>query len=159
MDMKISSIILFLLTLGYANAQETVPSTGGVASGNGGVVTYTIGQINYNTFSGANGAIIQGVQQPYEIIIATAIENTEEVTLELKVFPNPTSDKLYLTIEDLDSENIKYILFGVNGNIYQEKNIENIITEISMDNFRPSVYFLKVIRNNIEIKTFKIIKK
>ena len=157
--MKISSVILFLLTLGYAKAQETVPSTGGVASGNGGVVTYTIGQINYNTFSGATGTIIQGVQQPYEISIATAIENTEEVTLELKVFPNPTSDKLYLTIEDLDSENIKYILFGVNGNIYQEKNIENIITEISMDNFRPSVYFLKVIRNNIEIKTFKIIKK
>jgi hypothetical protein len=162
MNKKIKILItlfFLLLALMPTKAQETVPATGGTASGNGGSVTYTVGQVLYITILGTNGTVIQGVQQPYEISVATAVEETEGITLEFKVFPNPTTGKITLTIEDFDIENLKYILFGINGILLQEKNIENRITEISMENLSPSVYFLKVIKDNMEIKTFKIIKK
>lgn len=153
------SLFFLLLALVPTKAQETVPLTGGTASGNGGSVTYTVGQVIYSTILGTNGTVILGVQQPYEISVATTIEETEGITLEFKVYPNPTTGKITLTVEDFDIENLRYNLFGINGILIQEKNIENSITEISFENSAPSVYFLKVIKDKTEIKTFKIIKK
>jgi len=42
--------------------------------------------------------------------------------------------------------------------LLQDKKVESRETEISMDDLSSSVYFLKVIKDNLEIKTFKIIK-
>ena len=73
--------IMFLCSIFIASlqAQETIPATGGNASGSGGSVSYTIGQITYRTISGTNGAVTQGIQQPYEISVVTAVENTEGI--------------------------------------------------------------------------------
>jgi hypothetical protein len=40
----------------------------------------------------------------------------------------------------------------------ETKKVESIQTEISLKEFEPASYFLKVNDNAIEIKTFKIIK-
>ena len=48
-------------------AQETIPATGGNATGNGGSVSYTVGQITYNALPGTNGIVAQGVQRTYEM--------------------------------------------------------------------------------------------
>ena len=67
--------------------QETIPTTGGSATGIGGSVSYTIGQVAFNTFRGtaATGSVVQGVQQPYEISIVK--KNMNENTLKLSVVP------------------------------------------------------------------------
>lgn len=62
-------ICLFGLT--PINAQETVLSSGGNATG-GGSVSYSVGQIVYNAYPGTNdNSEAQGVQQPYESSIET----------------------------------------------------------------------------------------
>lgn len=63
--------VLFLSGLGLTGlqAQQTVPATGGNATGSGGTVNYTVGQAAYTTQTGSNGTITQGVQQPFEIWI------------------------------------------------------------------------------------------
>ncbi len=81
MNLKIT--ILSILSLyGLCNysllGQETITSAGGNTTGSAGSVSYTVGQIIFSTFSGANGSVIQGVQQPYEISIATAIVKSDE---------------------------------------------------------------------------------
>jgi hypothetical protein len=43
--------------------------------------------------------------------------------------------------------------------LLQDKKVENWETEISLENHSSSVYLLKVIKNNIEVKVFKIVKK
>jgi hypothetical protein len=88
----ILSLLVCFLCLVIIQGQSTIPASGGNASGSGGTVCYSMGQITYQTFEGINGTIAQGVQQPYEISVVTAIENTERITLEYKVFPNPTRD-------------------------------------------------------------------
>ena len=70
-------------------AQNTIPAIGGTATGSGGSVSYTIGQIVFNIFSGSDGTIAQGVQQPYEISIIK--ENSENTSFEITVYPNPTT--------------------------------------------------------------------
>ena len=153
-------IILFLCSLWTFSlqGQETIPTTGGVATGSGGSVTFTVGQVTYHTFTGINGTVAQGVQQPYEISVVTAIENTQDINLECTVYPNPTRSIIKLSIESLDFENMRFQLFDINGILIQGKKVESKETEISMDYLIPSIYFLKVIKDKKEVKTFKIIK-
>ena len=139
-------------------AQETIPATGGNATGSGGSVSYTVGQITYSAISGTNGTVNQGVQQPYEISIVTAIENTEGITLEWLIYPNPTRGLVKLIVTPFDFENLRFRLFDINGILLQDKKVEKRETEISLENLSSSVYFLKVIKNNVEVKVFKIVK-
>ena len=139
-------------------AQETIPATGGNATGSGGSVSYTVGQITYNAISGTNGTVNQGVQQPYEISVVTASNNAREITLECTVYPNPTRGLLKLIVESFENENLRFQFFDINGVLLQDKKVEKRETEISLENLSSSVYFLKVIKNNVEVKVFKIVK-
>jgi hypothetical protein len=140
-------------------AQETIPATGGNVSGSSGTVSFSVGQLFYSTFIGTNGSAAQGVQQPYEISVVTAIRNTEDINLKCLVYPNPTAGLTKLVFEYPDFENLSYRLFDINGVLLQEKKVESRETEISLQNLSSSVYFLKVLRNNLEVKVFKIVKK
>jgi len=137
-------------------SQQTIPAGGGNASGTGGSVSYTVGQIACSSVSDNSGAITQGVQQPYEISVVTAIANTEGI--EAKIFPNPTNGKVKLVFGSFDNGNLRFRLFDSNGVLLQDKKIEDRETEIPMDNLSGAVYFLKVISNNNEVKVFKIVK-
>jgi hypothetical protein len=153
--------IFFLLGCCFAivQGQQTIPSTGGNASGSGGSVSYTVGQILSSTISGTNGTVVQGVQQPFEISVVTAIRNTEEISLKCSVYPNPTGGITKLVFESSDYENLRFRLFDISGMLLQDKKVESIETEISLENYPSSVYFLKVVKSNLEVKVFKIVKR
>jgi hypothetical protein len=157
--LKILSLLLFCsFTFSLLHGQQSISATGGTATGSGGSVTYTIGQITWNMYSGTNGTVLQGVQQPYEISVVTAIENTEDISLECSVYPNPTRGLIKLIIKSFDQKNLKFQLFDLNGVLLQDKKVDSEVTEISLETHPSSVYFLKIINNNQEIKVFKIIK-
>jgi hypothetical protein len=153
--------IFFLLgfCIAIVQGQQTIPATGGNASGSGGSVSYTVGQILSSTISGSNGTVIQGVQQPYEISVVTAIRNSEDINLKCSVYPNPTEGITKLVFECPDYENMRFRLFDINGMLLQDKKVESNETEISLENYPSSVYFLKVVKNNLEVKVFKIVKR
>jgi hypothetical protein len=141
------------------NGQASIPATGGNATGTGGSVSYTVGQIGYNVISGANGSVNQGVQQPYEISVVTATESAYAFTIECLVYPNPTRGLIKLTINSFDHENLRFRIYDIYGVLLQDKKIESRETEISLESQPPSVYFLKIIQDNLEVKVFKIIKR
>lgn len=157
---KILSIFFLLgFCIATVQGQQTITATGGNASGSGGSVSYTVGQILSSSISGANGSVVQGVQQPYEISVVTALRNTEDISLKCSVYPNPTAGLTKLVFESPDFENLRFRLYDINGILLQDKKVESRETEISLENFSSSVYFLKVLRNNSEVKVFKIVKK
>jgi len=151
-------VMVCCLYLTVAQGQSTIISSGGNPTGSGGSVSYSVGQVTYNTYSATNGSVAQGVQQPYEISVVTAIENTEGIILEYKVYPNPTKGSIILTIKPFDFEKMSYHLLDLNGILLQDKKIESDETAISMENLSSAIYFLKVIKDNQEVKVFKIIK-
>jgi hypothetical protein len=159
---QISKLLITLFLIGYGltiQAQNTIPATGGNATGAGGTVSYSVGQVTCNTLSGTNGTVAQGIQQPYEISAATAVENTGGINLEYAVYPNPTRGLIKLIIEPFDLKNLRFQLYDISGELLQDKKIEKRETEISMDNLSSSIYFLRVIKDNSEVKVFKIIKR
>ncbi len=157
---KLIAVAVFLLVSGLTGlqAQETIPATGGNASGSGGSASYSLGQLVYTTNTGTSGSVAQGVQQAHEISVITGIEQAKDINLICSAYPNPTSDFLTLKIENYDKENLSYTLFDVNGKLLESKKITGNETSISMTNRLSKLYFLKVIDSQKEIKTFKIIK-
>jgi hypothetical protein len=139
-------------------AQNAIPATGGNATGSGGSVSYTIGQVVYTTNSGTNGSAVQGVQQPYEISIVTGIEEAKDISLEIVVYPNPAEDFIKLKIKNYEFQNLRYQLYNVNGSLLQDNKVEGNETDITLQTLVPATYFLKVTDNNKVVKTFKIIK-
>ena len=157
--LRLSAILLLWIGFIGLQAQESIPASGGDASGNGGTVSYTLGQVVYITIAGANGSVVQGVQQPYEISIVSGIKKARGINLEYAVYPNPTTDLFTLKIENYDNENLMYQLYDNNGKLFESKKLVDCNTTISIANLISSMYFLKVIDNQKEVKIFKIIKK
>ena len=177
-------LFLFFLQIAGLQAQETLLTAGGDASGSGGSASYSIGQVTYHYNTGSSGSEAQGVQQPYEISEVQVIKNAnilkidnsypiefsssaiasddneKSINLKFTAYPNPTSDLLTLTIDFIETGdlNLSYQLFDLNGKLIESKKIENNSTGIDMYNLVPASYILSVIKGNKSVKTFKIIK-
>ena len=157
-QLKLSAILLLGLGLTGLQAQESVNATGGNASGSGGSVSYSIGQVAYQTQTGTNGSVVQGVQQPYEISVVTGIEEAKGINLLVSAYPNPTTDYLTLSIDGFDRSNLSYQLYNMNGKLILNEKITGNQTSIVMSTLVPATYFVKVIQRNKDVKVFKIIK-
>ncbi len=151
-------LICSFLALGAMDmkAQDAAPATGGDANGSGGSVSYSVGQVVYASNSSASGSINQGVQQPY--VVFTGINTNSNINLLISVYPNPSIAFINLKVENLDLQNLSFQLFDVNGKLLINQKISGTETSIVMDEFAKGNYFLKVIDNKSELKTFKIIK-
>ncbi|MBN2778609.1 MAG: T9SS type A sorting domain-containing protein [Bacteroidales bacterium] len=156
--LRLYLVFLFGLGLTGLQAQESVNGTGGNASGSGGSVSYSVGQVGYQTHSGTSGSIAEGIQQPYEISVASELEEAKGINLSVSAYPNPTTDFLNLKVENFDNTNLSYQLFDINGKLFESKKITGDQTSIVMSNLVSATYFVKVTESNKEVKTFKIIK-
>lgn len=152
-------LILSLISISVLHSQATIPASGGSASGTGGSVTYTLGQIACSVLTASNGSIIQGVQQPYEISTVTAIEDAMDISLEYTVYPNPTEGSVRLMIGSPADDKYGFQIFDQSGTLIRTRTAISRETEISLENLPSSVYYLKVLRNSHEVKVFKIVKR
>ena len=153
----ITSVAFLLLGLGGLHAQESVNATGGDATGSGGTVAYSIGQVVYTTNTDASGTVSQGVQQAYEIF-TVGIKETE-LNILLTVFPNPTSDNLTLQISDYNNEKLSYQLFDMQGKQLSNGQITAQQTQINMNSLPTATYFINVVnQENKKVQSFKMIK-
>ena len=145
-----------LFFLGTAVAQNAVVPVGGTASGSGGTVTYTVGQIAVQTNSDGTTSISEGVQQPFEISVV-GVDDRPDITLTAKLYPNPTLSVCNLQCEawqDLDEVRI----YDPNGKFLFRKKIESNITEMEFSSYAPGTYYVNVHKGQQVLKTFKVVK-
>jgi len=154
---KLAASLLLCLGLHSLQAQVAAPASGGNATGSGGTVSYTVGQVVY-TVEGSNGSLAQGVQQPYTISLVTGLEGPEGITLQYDAYPNPTSHFLTLKAEDFKTTGLSYQLYDLTGKQLENKKVNAAETSIDMSDREQAAYLLKVIDNGREVKVFKILK-
>jgi len=160
---KMSLFLLFLSFVGLS-AQTLLSTTGNTATGNGGSISYTVGQIINTSNTGNNGSLLNGMQQPFEISILSGLKDNG-IELMFNVYPNPTTENLILNISDnSNEENFHYHLYDLKGVILVSGKIQGTQIIIPMKNYLPSTYFIRVIKSkdgisDQELKVFKIIKK
>ena len=156
--MKTSYVIL-ILSFGVftAKAQESTNTSGGVASGSGGTVAYSIGQVVYTTNTGSNGIVAQGVQHAYEIYTVSIKET--ELNISLNAFPNPTTESITLEIDGYNNEKLSYQLFDMQGKKLSNGQITAQQTQINMNSLPVATYFINVVnQENKKVQSFKIVK-
>jgi hypothetical protein len=138
-------------------AQQAINASGANATGSGGSVSYSVGQVLYTTNSGSNGSSAQGVQQPYEISTTLSLPEANDIRL-MSVYPNPTTNRVVLNVGNYGTTNLSLQFIDSNGRILLENKIINIETNLDIENYPVAIYFLKVMDKNSAIKIFKIIK-
>jgi hypothetical protein len=161
MRRKLKTLVILFLGFGIKvlHAQEAIVTAGGNASGGGGTCSYSIGQLAFIATIATNGSASQGVQQSFDISVVNALENASDISLQCLIFPNPVTNYLTLKIGRGDYKNLTYRLYDINGKLLADKKIGEDETIIATNNLVPAIYVLKVIEDNHEIKSFKIIKK
>jgi hypothetical protein len=154
---KIVLLIIFILVFLAVKAQETVPVSGGQATGIGGTISYTIGQLVYTNPSTAAGSLNQGIQQSIEFVTLSNPELTA-VTLKALTYPNPTTDFIILSLKDANLTGLSYTMYDLLGRLVNKGTVATFETKIGMKGLPIGVYILRVQQNNKKMKTFKIIK-
>jgi hypothetical protein len=146
-----------LLWVGLCQAQQSVNSSGGDASGGGGSMAYSIGQVDYTSTIGNEGTVALGVQQAYEIFTFGINETTSDVSVT--IFPNPTADNLTLQLIGNMNEPFSYQLYDMQGKQLSNGKIVATQTQINMNSLPTASYLINVVnQKNKKVQSFKIIK-
>ena len=153
------SILLLLSGMNLTFAQDAILSTGSEITGTSGSVSYSIGQVFYCANIIPAGTITQGVQQPFEITTVTLITQDATKPFTITVLPNPTTDILILKINNTDLSRLYFQLYDINGQLIKNEAIRVDETIIDMSNQIPSTYILKIIQDNTDVISYKILKK
>jgi hypothetical protein len=150
--MKIYLFIIGLFFVQNIFGQEVILTTGETKSTNIGEMSYSIGQTIYNQ----SDNLQNGIQQPIEIFKFVSILDYENI--EINIYPNPIIDYLNIEISNSNLKQYNISLFDLNGKLISEMNNISLINKINFSNYNQNIYFLKIFRNNENIKTIKIIK-
>lgn len=159
-DTFFTTTTLFLLAFLFPEikAQENTTASAGTHEGGGGTISYTVGQTFSSVSEGVGGSSSEGIQQPYEISVVTAIKNTGGINLSIAAFPNPTVSFLYLQVQDYDLQGLSYQLYDLGGKQVKNDLIIKETTTLDVQDLKPAIYILKINKENKAIKSFKIIK-
>ena len=152
-------IATFILSFAFSamlSAQSTLVGTGGEATGNGGSVSYSVGQIAVQGNSNGTVSISEGVQQPYEISVV-GVDNYPDIKLNAVLYPNPTQGRLKLEISNLQFEG-ELKVYDVNGKYLLSKKLEGETTEFDLSSYAPGTYYINVYNGTQSLKSFKVVK-
>ncbi len=152
----LTTIVIGITSL---QAQQTIPASGGDATGSGGSVSYSVGQVFYHTHSAAPGSVAEGVQQPFEIFIITSTDDLISDKIHLKAYPNPVISQLTLSVAEGHYTEVSYRLMDMHGQLIRSERIPDGDTGINMDFLPPGTYFLQVFEKDRMAGAFKIIKR
>ena len=162
--MKTKNIIRNLLLIALTGcstskllAQQGTNTGGTEAKGDGGAASITVGQVDYISLKGAGGTISQGVQQAYSIEVLQGIE-VAAINLSATVYPNPSSDFVMLSIDNMKLLDMSYAVYDFEGKLLGKQTITEDITKINLITFNKGIYLIKISEKNNEVKTFKIVK-
>ncbi len=150
-------MVVFIFGITDVFCQRDAVASGGQASGAGGNVSYSIGQIDYITASGSNGKLSEGVQQPYEIFVYTGIDE-KNINLSVAVYPNPTIESIIISVKNISIQGVSYHLYDAQGKLVADKKLTEENTTILMSELPSAIYLIEVLKGNEKIKEFKIIK-
>ena len=150
--------LLLFICLGYCTltfSQNAILSSGNNADSSFGTTTYSVGLIHYKEAVGTGGSSSTGTQIAYEIL--TLSTQDVENKISIQVFPNPTSDYIYINLAK--KEDLTYKLIDISGRELSTGTISEMQSKINLSEFNSAVYILNIYKNNSSYKSYKIIKR
>ncbi len=159
--------VLLLSSIGLMSiqAQQAILSSGGDALSDEGSLSYSVGQVLYESIICSNfrndacvaGSMTFSVQQPIEFT-TVGIDDLDDTSYLYSIYPNPAASNFTLQTDDAGWADLTLWLFDLNGKLIWVQNATEDTTAIPLDVLTSGIYFLKLANEKKHIKTFKIIK-
>lgn len=153
-------LILTILVMSFVyslNCQVSINSSGKDISSPAGSISYSLGQIDFNSYNSQTGSVSLGVQHAYEIFVTNLSEIDKIISLQ--IFPNPVIDVLSLELSSIENKYFNYQIYNNEGKLLEASPILSVQTLIQFKEHKPSCYFLNVVSDdNKVLKSFKIVK-
>ena len=146
-----------LFIAGSAFCQKSVVATGGSASSIEHVtISYSVGQIAIGAAQTTNFSVNEGVQQPIAVS-ELSIEEALLLAVELKVYPNPSSQTLYIDRAEAEKE-LQYQIISSDGAEKLSGTLTGKTTAVSLQSLPAAIYLLRV-TDGKQQRAYRIIKK
>jgi hypothetical protein len=150
--------VLFALSVNAQMMQEVISSAGGYNVNGGVSISWTLGETIIPTFKSQDGTLIltHGVQQ--EMII-TAVEETIDDAVKIKVFPNPADAIVNVQFEAPVDEEIILDILDSQGKLVKTDLIDSAMTEkqINLQDFPAGIYYLRLTKGK-HSNVYKVVK-
>jgi hypothetical protein len=150
----------FLLGVyGNVTAQSALVSYGGDVSNATGSVSVTVGQIDYLQAVGPDGAVNEGVQQPWEWfpLSTPGIDNPFP---EIQLVPNPATSMVNIRFEESYPHPVKLYLKDMNGRLLFESEWQPAdAAQIFLANYPNAPYLVELEIKGFPKKVFNLIKQ
>ena len=145
---------IFLFSLNNAYSQSSFVASGGNSESlNTLNIDYSIGQIFYQNVS-SNINYKEGVLQSF-YVDGDVIEFD---FISLKAYPNPTTNKIFISLGIDDIGALSYSVSSVGGAYIMEGDIDSNPFSLDVSTLANGVYFVHIFKQDKLNKTIKIIK-
>lgn len=153
--MKIRFLGVLAIVSIAATAQSGMVAAGGVADGDAGSATFSIGQIDYGFQQSSTFSVSEGLQQSFEII---PLASAQPQHVRMTLYPNPTTSGVRLYLPSGTAGGYSYEVFNGGGQRVGQGKFAVSDGVIPLQAFTPGVYLLRIVLSDGREQTFKIIK-
>ena len=145
---------IFLFSLNNAYSQSSFVASGGNSESlNTLNIDYSIGQIFYQNVT-SNINYKEGVLQSFYV----DVDVIEFDFISLKAYPNPTTNKIFISLGIDDIGALSYSVSSVAGAYIMEGDIDSNPFLLDVSTLANGVYFVHIFKQEKLNKTIKIIK-
>ena len=154
---------LLLGTMSYAQsiAPQSVNSSGTKMSQANGSLSFTVGELVVLNQIDSQGNSLGGGFTTGATITTVIIQETDAMVLEVKVFPNPTSDLVNICIKHSTLEQVIVTITELQGKEVYNGVYAGISNTIGINTaaYAPGTYVLSLKNNNNQLLgTYRVIK-
>ena len=169
---KINYLLLGFMVTTITNAQSISPSiinsAGGTAKAGGYIIDWSFCEVTLaTTYATPKLIVTQGVLQndPAAIITTSVKTNPTVLNQSIIVYPNPSSNLIYLKSDQKTETNFQYSLMDITGKLILDKSTDVSLCDkpetVDLSGLSVGVYILKVteVKNKETLtQTYKIQK-
>ena len=159
----LSALFLFQLSFGQSISPKAITSVGASNASSNITVSYTVGEISVKGLSNGNINLGQGfTSSAVQSTTVTAIQETDKELLQVKIYPNPASDFLFLDIENSKDPNIQISIYDISGKLISKETYvaQNNHIGINTQQWQTGSYLLQLSNSaGLTLGSYNILKK
>jgi len=149
----IISVCIYTYSYSQSLSPEVIASAGEYFEGTNAKLSWTLGEVAVETFSGTNTILTQGFQQKFDI---TTIQNELESKYQISIYPNPSNDLINIIVDLGSNEQYNVQLFDMQGKILENYKFCGNTSKIDVSKYAPAQYLLRI--NNSKGEPIKMTK-
>jgi hypothetical protein len=139
-----------------SSAQSAVVPLGGDATGPGGSVSFTLGQLADEHPASAAGNVQEGVQQPY--VDGSTLITERRGIIDVNVSPTVTADQVTVQLPNMMGHRWSVTVFDVHGCVVVQRSLKDTRTDLSLAHLASGVYQMLIQEDVRAVRTFTIIR-